>query len=59
MRLVLRGKSGWNRGRTTYLEKHEGFWKCHQYLQEGKMRRLWDCEAGQSGDEWVKGLRRF
>ena len=48
MRLVLRGKFGWNRGRIGYLQKHEGFWTYNHYLQEGKMKKLWNCEEGQS-----------
>ena len=55
----LKRKVRMDRGRITYLENHEGFWKFYQHVQEGKIRRLWDCEESQSVEEWVKSLRRL
>ena len=49
MKLVLIGKLGRDRGCIAYFDRHEEFQKFHQYLQEGIMRKLWDCEDAQSG----------
>ena len=41
------------------LERHERFWEIHQYLQQLKMRRLWNCEDGQTEEAWMECLKRF
>ena len=49
---------GWGQGHISYMGRHEEIWKFHQYLQDGKMQKLFGLQGRIDWSGMGEGLKK-